>query len=108
MAEHDVPTLGIVASQSGFSTLAMEHAQRSPQPLLLMYLEGGRPGRDEEQGPNPEDGPPQTIVAGAWWNAPFGALLRARGVEVRRELGKDGARLGVWYAGSRMGRYGPK
>lgn len=79
-----------------------------------MYLEGGAPEdmlEDEEDDMDLSslgEGPPQTIVHGAWWNTSFGALLSARGVEVRRELGRDGARLGMLYAGSRMGRYGPR
>lgn len=97
--------LGVIFSQSGFSKLAMAHATACSHPLLLMYLEGGRPG-DEEEVTSP-DGLPSTVVSGAWWNAAFGAILASRGIEIRRELGRNGAHLGLWYAGSRMGRYGP-
>ncbi len=111
-----MPLIGVLASQSGFSLASMEHAVRARVPLLLLHLEGGRP-EEEQQGPEEElpepelepahDGP--TIpVTGAWWNAAFGTLLAGAGVELRREIVGGGTRVGVWTAGVRMGRYGPR
>jgi hypothetical protein len=107
-----VPLLGVLASQSGFSLASMEHAVRARVPLLLLHLEGGRPEEqppqeEPEPEPEPRDGP-SIPVTGAWWNAAFGTLLADAGVELRREIVGGGTRVGVWTAGVRMGRYGPR
>jgi hypothetical protein len=54
-------------------------------------------------------GPPPLVDVGAmWWNAPLSRLM-PKNVELRRELSPTTgtARVGVWYFGGRMGRYGP-
>ncbi|CAK9781612.1 hypothetical protein CC85DRAFT_253687 [Cutaneotrichosporon oleaginosum] len=107
-----VPLLGVLASQSGFSLASMEHAVRARVPLLLLHLEGGRPEEEGESDDAPPEkdvveGAPAISVTGAWWNAPLGALLTETGVELRREIMDGNTRVGLWTAGSRMGRYGP-
>ncbi|KAL1406587.1 hypothetical protein Q8F55_008293 [Vanrija albida] len=100
--EHDKhPALAVLLSQSGFTPAAMAHAQRTPKPMLLVHLPGGRVGEVEGE----------VEVAGAWWNAPFAAVLAPLGVEIRREVavrpGGVAAGVGVWYDGRRMERFGP-
>lgn len=46
-------------------------------------------------------------VLGATYNPAFGRFLTMHGLELRRELRGSTPGVGVWYAGSRMGRYGP-
>jgi hypothetical protein len=60
--------------------------------------------------PGQDHGPaPTTDVCGVWWNRPFADLVPPP-IEIRRELSPtpETARVGIWYFGGRMGRYGPR
>lgn len=46
-------------------------------------------------------------MLGATYNPAFARFLALHGLELRRELRGATPGVGVWYAGSRMGRFGP-
>ncbi len=124
-------SIAILLSQSGFSEKAMVRAWRSPSPMMLVHLPGGRPSSsstststssldsDANEGTAGMDG--EIMVEGAWWNPSLGGPRGLLGghLELRREiLDSSGAnpvtgevevkaQYRVWYDGKRMLRFGP-
>jgi hypothetical protein len=105
-------TLCILASQSGFSQQAMIRALRSPSPMLLVHLPGGRPvepGEEEEEAA--EEGLSKSIlVKGATMNPSLASETGLLGgmLELRREeMNEGGTRYRMWYKGKPMERQGP-
>ena len=118
-------SVAVLLSQSGFSQLAMIRAWRSPSPIMLVHLPGGRPGQSPLEGGTAVDGADgadgEMRVEGAWWNP---ALAGPRGLfgghlELRREIldssGRDSqtgeaevkTRYRVWHKGAPISRLGP-
>jgi hypothetical protein len=111
-------TVAILASQSGFSQAATLRAWRSPSPMLLLHLPGGRPpdssdgvSTDGEQDDGVGAGRLDRIeVTGAFMNPALQSRegLLGQILELRKEeLDKGGTRYRVWYKGKPMERQGP-
>lgn len=106
--EPDPPdSVGVLLSQSGFSQLALVRAWRSPSPLILLHIPGGRPKDEPEEVIN---------VSGAWWNPSLAGPKGLLGghMEFRREIldgpmsdGQVKATYRVYHEDKRMERLAP-
>jgi len=102
--EAQFPALSILSSQSGFSAAATTRALRSPTPMLLLHLPGGRPVEESD-----EEGEENMIVNGAFMNPALGAHNGLLGglLDLRREeLDGGGCRYRFWYDGRPIPRRG--
>lgn len=127
-------TLGVLVSKSGFSQQAHVAALRATSAIMLVHLPFDYdsatsvsssplssatissltppPTTNDVKGKGKANAaatppPPPIPVLGATYNPAFARFLALHGLELRRELRGATPGVGVWYAGSRMARFGP-